>query len=255
MSLLCVQNLSLSIANKKVCDSLNIEFEAGQSWGVLGRNGVGKTTLLHSLCHLRTEYSGDIMLQDKNLQQYKRSDIAKLMGIQLQHNEDPFPSSVFDTVLTGRHPYIANWQWENEADICKAKAALDIVEMTELAERSVNQLSGGERQRVSLATLITQDPKIFLLDEPNSHLDLNYQISLLDHFTSYSRTNERLLIMNLHDINLASRFCSHLLLLTGDGHYLAGPVENILTADNLELTFRHPIEQIQSPDRNIYLPA
>ena len=255
MNLLSAQNLGVSVGAKKICDSLTVEFKSAQCWGILGRNGVGKTTLLHTLSHLRSEYSGKVILKDKNINEYKRNSIARTLGIQLQHNEDPFPTSVLDTVLTGRHPYISNWQWETDADIAKAKAALDIVEMSGLSGRLVNHLSGGERQRVSLATLIAQDPQVFLLDEPNSHLDLNYQINLLSHFTNYASTHKRLLIMSLHDINLAARFCSHLLLLTGEGKYIAGSSEDVLNVKNLELTFKHPIREIQDNEKSIYHPA
>ena len=255
MSLLSVKNLKVSIADKQVCNSLDLSFEAGQVWGLLGRNGIGKTTLLHTLCQLRTEYTGEIKLNNKNIQQLKRKSIAQQIGIQLQHTEDPFPSTVLETVLTGRHPYISNWQWEDQNDLNKANAALDIVEMSDLAERSVNNLSGGERQRAILATLITQNPEIFLLDEPNSHLDLNYQIKLLQYFSDYARSNNHLLIMSLHDINLAARFCSHLLMLTGDGQIIAGTVEETLNQENLTKTFKHPIREISDADKKIYIPA
>ncbi|MDH5425617.1 MAG: ABC transporter ATP-binding protein [Gammaproteobacteria bacterium] len=255
MSLLNTINLNISIADKQICKALNISFEAGQIWGLLGRNGIGKTTLLHTLCHLRADYSGQIKLNNQNIEQLKRKTIAQKIGIQLQHTEDPFPSSVFDTVLTGRHPYISNWQWEDEDDRNKANAALAIVEMSELADRAVNNLSGGERQRVSLATLITQDPEIFLLDEPNSHLDLNYQIKLLQYLTDYAKSNNHLLIMSLHDINLAARFCSHLLMLTGDGQSIAGRTGEVLNQQNLTHTFKHPIHEITDGDKKYYLPS
>jgi len=255
MSLLSVKNLSISIADKQVCDSLNISFEAGQIWGLLGCNGIGKTTLLHTLCHLRTEYEGDVFVSNENIRQIHRKDIAKQIGIQLQHTEDPFPSTVLDTVLTGRHPYISNWQWEDESDLEKAKAALDIVDLTKLTERAVNNLSGGERQRVTLATLITQNPEIFLLDEPNSHLDLHYQIKLLEHFAEYAKTHNHLLIMSLHDINLAARFCTHLLMLTGDGCAISGPIDQTLTSENLTQTYKHPIYELTDSVKKVYIPA
>lgn len=255
MSLLSIKNLAISIANKQVCDALSLEFESGQIWGLLGSNGIGKTTLLHTLCHLRTEYSGDILINSENIETLKRKNLAQKIGIQLQHTEDTFPSSVIETALTGRHPHISNWQWEDKNDLDIAMNALTIVDMDKLAQRPVNNLSGGERQRVTLATLITQNPEIFLLDEPNSHLDLSFQMKLLQHFTNYSKTQNRLLIMSLHDINLAARFCTHILMLTGDGEYIAGTAATVLNQKNLTETFKHPIREINDSDKRIFIPA
>lgn len=249
-----VKNLNLSIAGKQICTDLSHTFEAGQRWGILGRNGVGKTTLLHTLCQLRDEYTGEILLGDSNLDSLDKRTVSQQIGIQLQHNEDPFPATVLETVLDGRHPFISNWQWESEKDIQLAKSALKIVGLEKLAEREVNRLSGGERQRVTLATLITQDPSIFLLDEPNSHLDLNYQIKLLNHFADYAANNQRLLIMNLHDINLAKRYCTHILLLAGNGHYFIGNTDDTLTTDKLSETFKHPIKTISNPAHTVFYP-
>ena len=254
MSLLSTKNLSISIAGKQICTNLNLEFNKSEVWGILGCNGAGKTTLLHTLSHLRDEHDGNIFIKNKNISQMKRKSISQTIGIQLQHSEDPFPTTVLETVITGRHPYIANWQWEDESDLQITKKALDIVDLSDLSERSISQLSGGERQRVSLATLITQDPEIFLLDEPNSHLDLSHQINLLKHFTSYSKQNKRLLIMSLHDINLAARFCTHLLMLTGDGQYLAGQLDDVLNIDNLSETFNYPILEIEDNGNKLYIP-
>ena len=255
MASLELQNLSLTIANKQVCNDLSIYFEAGQRWGILGRNGVGKTTLLHTLCQLRQEFTGSILLNNEDITRLKRKTISQQMGIQLQHIEDPFPVTVLETVLDGRHPYISNWQWESQIDIDIAKSALETVGLAQLAEREVNHLSGGERQRVSLATLITQDPSIILLDEPNSHLDLNYQVKLLNHFTEYASNNDRVLIMNLHDINLAMRYCTHILLLTGNGQFHHGTVGNLLTEEKLSETFKHPIKSLQSDYQQLFYPG
>ena len=255
MASLELQNLNLSIANKHVCNNLSLQFDAGQRWGILGRNGVGKTTLLHTLCQLRQRYSGKILLNDEDISLLKRKVIAQQIGIQLQHIEDPFPATVLQTVLDGRHPFISNWQWESQHDIDKANAALDIVGLSELSDREVNQLSGGERQRVSLATLITQDPSILLLDEPNSHLDLNYQVKLLDYFVNYAENHQRILIMNLHDINLAKRYCTHILLLAGNGQFHHGEADHILTDENLTDTFNHPIKSIITDNHSLFYPG
>ncbi|MDH5483625.1 MAG: ABC transporter ATP-binding protein [Gammaproteobacteria bacterium] len=254
MSRLSLQQLDVSIAGKSICRQLDLCIEPGQVWGILGRNGTGKTTLIHTLAGLREADAGAISLDQQDIAQLTRKQVAQKIGVLLQHTEDPFPSTVLETVVTGRHPHINHWQWESREDYQLAQQALEQVEMLGLQQRQVNQLSGGERQRVSIATLLTQDPAIFLLDEPNTHLDLNYQISLLSYLSDYVRQNQRSIVMSLHDINLAARFCDHLLFLLDDGKTLAGPTAKLLNSHDLEALFQHPIDVIEGPRGNLYIP-
>jgi len=253
MSQLEITNLSISISSTIVCNKLTLSLEPGQIWGLLGRNGVGKTTLLHSLAHLRTDYSGTIKLESQNLANLKRKKIAQKIGLLLQSVDDPFPSTVLETVLIGRHPYASTWQWQDEQDHQRALDALQRVDMLDFAQRSINQLSGGERQRVALATLLTQDPEIFLLDEPSSHLDLHYQISLLDDVCQYAKKNNRIVMMSLHDINLASRLCDHFIFLMGDGNVETGTTDDLLNSELLSKLYQHPIQQIVSDSDTFYV--
>lgn len=253
MSLQCKQ-ISIEIAGKQVCNKLDLSIVPGQVWGILGRNGVGKTTLLHTLAGLRAPQGGDIFLDDQNTNRLTRKHIAQKIGVLLQHHEDSFPATVIETVLTGRHPHISHWQWENAADISIAQQALQQVDMRDMETRSVQQLSGGERQRVAIATLLAQNPKYFLLDEPNSHLDLHYQITILDNLCQFARNNQRALVMSLHDINLAARFCDFLLLLNGEGDVLQGKASELLTPEHLAQTFKHEIMAINSERGTYFQP-
>lgn len=254
MTELSTQQLTVSIGNKTICQQLNLQLKPGEIWGILGRNGVGKTTLLHTLAGLREADAGNIYIADNKLSELTRKQIAQKIGLLLQHIEDPFPSSVLETVITGRHPHIPAMQWESTQDYELAEQALLTVDMQELKHRPVNQLSGGERQRVSIATLMTQNPDIFLLDEPNSHLDLHHQSRLLTWLCNYAQENHRLLMMSLHDINLAAKYCDHILLLLGDGEYLFGPKQDMLNESNLEKVFCHPIRQHRFDQQTVFIP-
>jgi len=246
--------LSIEIANKQVCNNLNLRIEAGQIWGLLGRNGVGKTTLLHTLAGLREAASGEILINEKNIAHLSRKHIAQKLGLLLQHTEDPFPTTVMETVLSGRHPHIANWQWESEQDVDIAQRALQTVEMQGMENRLVNQLSGGERQRVAIATLLTQQPDILLLDEPNTHLDLNYQIKLLRKITEHTRQQQGIIIMSLHDINLACHFCDHILLMNKDAEIIAGKTGDILNEENLQHAYDCEIKKLSDGNKTFYAP-
>lgn len=253
MSTLKTHQLNIDIAGKSVCSQLDLELAPGQVWGVLGRNGAGKTTLIHTLAGLREASSGQIRLGQHDIGELSRKQIAQKIGLLLQHVEDPFPATVLETVVSGRHPHISNWQWESRKDYQLAEQALAQVAMADMTQRQVNQLSGGERQRVAIATLITQDPAIFLLDEPNTHLDLNHQIHLLDELCDYVRQHQRVIFMSLHDINLAARYCDHLLLLMGDGQTLAGTSDKLLNSNDLQQLFQHPITELQGPAGKVFV--
>lgn len=253
MNLLSTSNLNIHIANTPVCHNLNMTCEPGEVWGILGRNGKGKTTLLHTLAGLRPSVSGEILIRENNILELSRKKIAQQLGVLLQHHEDSFPATVIETVITGRHPHLTHWQWESQNDWECAHQALSTVQLSHLSERPINQLSGGERQRVAIATLITQNPDIMLLDEPNSHLDLKYQIQLLNHLCQQTRTQGKTTIMTLHDLNLAARYCDKLILLLGDGETLTGTSKELLNESNLQKLYDHPISRIESDGYPVFI--
>lgn len=254
MSRLSTVGLSVKIAQHTVCNQLEIEILPQQRWVMLGRNGIGKTTLLHTLAGLRTAKNGEIKLNGKNIDQLNRTQIAQQQGILFQHQDDPFPSTVLETCLTGRHPHINRWAWESEEDVQLANQALQQVDLDSLINRQISSLSGGERQRLAIATLFCQQPQLLLLDEPTNHLDIHQQIIVLDLLKKWSETSNHSLIMTLHDLNLAQRYCTHGLLLLGEGEYIAGELEVIMTEANLERLYQHPIRKIEGPWGQAYLP-
>ena len=241
MSTLQTHQLDIDIAGKQVCQQLNLLIEPGQTWGILGRNGIGKTTLLHTLAGLRQPTNGSITLDGNAIEHLPRKQLAKHLGLLLQQSEETFPATVLEMVLTGRHPHIGAWSWESEHDQSIAKQSLATVDMDNMSNRPIDQLSGGERQRAAIAQLLTQSPSIYLLDEPNSHLDLHYQSRLLQHFSMLAKQHDASVVMSLHDINLAQYFCSHVALLFGDGEVRSGIAKELLTASTLSELYQHPM--------------
>ena len=254
MTLLKTENLGVSIAGKIICENLNLEITPGQCWGMLGKNGSGKTTLLHTLAGLREKDSGSIYLEDQPIDMLKRKDIARKLGILFQDSSDPFPSTVLETALIGRHPHLSTWQWESTEDKSIALQALMDVELNNMEARQVTTLSGGERRRLAMATLLAQDPDIALLDEPTNHLDLHHQMSVLKLLKDKILKKNKALVMSLHDINLAGRFCTHIILLYDGKKITHGPVEDMLNISNLEQVFGHPMQAIQHELGVAYLP-
>ncbi|MEX2354068.1 MAG: ABC transporter ATP-binding protein, partial [Gammaproteobacteria bacterium] len=180
MSLLETKSVSISVGGKPICNNMSFSLGQGECWGVLGINGIGKTTLLHVLAGLKQPDAGTILIDNRMLNDYPRKSLAKKLGMLFQDSDDAFPSTVLETVLTGRYPHLPFWSLESSADIEMSMQALDQVALLPMAGRQVNTLSGGERRRLAIAVLIVQQPRIWLLDEPTNHLDLHHQITLLE---------------------------------------------------------------------------
>jgi iron complex transport system ATP-binding protein len=246
--------LDIDIGGKKITRDLNLRIEAGQCWCILGRNGSGKTTLLHTLAGLRPARQGRIYINGLEQSSLSRRQIAQQLGILFQTHTDSFPSTVLEHVMQGRHPHLRAWQWESTDDKNLALAALEQLGLSDLRTRNTQTLSGGERQRVAIATLLTQQTALLLLDEPSNHLDLHHRLSLLDNLVANSKRAGQAVLMSLHDINLAARFADHALLLLGNGNVAYGPVAEVLNSQQLEALYGHPLEELRTAAGRAWLP-
>lgn len=252
--LLETRALTVEIAAKTVCDRLDLRVARGERWAVLGVNGVGKTTLLRTLAGLRPARAGEVMLDGHPLATLTGRERARRRGMLLQSEHDAFEATVIEAVLAGRHPHVAPWSWESAADLTAARAALEQVALPGFDERRLGTLSGGERRRVSIAALLAQDPALMLLDEPSSHLDLHHQVALLDALAAAATPQGKALVMTVHDVNLAARYCTHALLLFGGGETAQGPVPGVLEPPTLGRLYAHPVARIESPRGPVFVP-
>lgn len=250
-----LNSLSLSIAQKTLCHKLSLKIDGNQRWGLLGKNGVGKTTLLHAIMGLTPHQGGEILVNAKELGSLSRQQLAVTMGILFQHSGSDLPATVFETVLLGRHPHVQSLLKDDPVDIEIALHAMAQLKLTELADRQITSLSGGERQRLSLAMLMAQAPQLYLLDEPSNHLDVAFQVELLTLLDNKIREQSASLLMATHDINLAARFCDNIVLLLGDGDYIAGTKDEVLNAENLSVAFDCQIRKIEENCQCFYFPA
>ena len=255
MTALACKNLDVRIGGIDVATDLNLDLAAGEFWGLLGPNGIGKTTLLKCLAGLSVPASGHVFLESRNIDELPRKLVARHIGMLQQHTVYVFDSSVMQTVLTGRHPHLGYWEREGPADFQKASDALQAVELDGFAERSVTGLSGGEARRLAFAALLVQQPGIMLLDEPTNHLDLRHQVQIMGMIRERTRQDAHTAFAALHDINLAARYCSHILMLFGNGEWSSGRSETMLNETNLERLYGCPVEKIQGPNGVHFYPA
>lgn len=253
-TLLDVQGLALSVAGRSLCDGLGFAVREGECWSVIGPNGAGKTTLLNTLAGLAPPAAGTITYQGEDLRALSPRVRARRRAVLPQDSHDPFPASVLETVLIGRHPHLARFSWEGERDIALANDALLRMGLAGFAARDVRSLSGGERRRVALATMLAQDPALFLLDEPSSHLDVGQQVAALDVFTALAHERGRGIVMVLHDLHLALRYCDHAIAM-GCGEVAAGPIDEVLQAERLSLLFGRTLVELGDGRLRTFVPA
>jgi iron complex transport system ATP-binding protein len=248
--ILQARQLSVSIGLHKVCLGLDLDLAPGARLAILGRNGAGKSTLLSTLAGLRGADAGSLLLGGKSYAELGPHAAARLRGWLGQDRADPFASTVLETVLTGRHPHLGRWAWESSADAEVARAALAATGLADMEARELHTLSGGERQRVAIATLLAQQPRLYLLDEPLAHLDLNHQIATLELLSRRAREEGIAVAMVLHDPNLALRYCDQAVLLFGDSRHIAGAVAEVIDAATLSSLYGHPLRRVE----NFFVP-
>jgi iron complex transport system ATP-binding protein len=251
--LLSCRDVAVSIAAKPVVQGLSLDLMAGQRLAILGRNGVGKTTLLHALAGLRAVDAGCILLGEQTYAQQGPREAAKRRGLLPQHQGDAFTATVLETLLIGRHPHLSRWDWESDADIALAHEALAEVGLAGFAKRSIHTLSGGERQRVALATLLVQQPRVYLLDEPLAYLDPNFQIAVLEMLTRRVRASGAALVMVMHDVNLAAHYSDQALLLYGQGAHETGQSAAVLDVPRLSRLYGHTLRAIRDGERSWFV--
>ena len=251
--LLEARQLRVDIGGKTVVDRLDLSVAAGERVAILGRNGAGKSTLLATLAGLRPPAAGAVRLAGDDAASLPPRQAALRRAWLGQFQNDPFGSTVLETVLTGRHPHLGRWDWESTRDAELAREALTAVGLGPMESRQIHTLSGGERQRLAIATLLTLAAPLYLLDEPLSHLDLNHQMAVLELFADTAR-NGAGVVMVLHDPALAYRFCDRALLLHGDGRTEIATVDAILTAKTLSELYGYGLRQLEDQGHRCFIP-
>lgn len=236
MILLDAEHISVTLAGRTVVSGINVQAAAGQLIALLGPNGAGKTTLLAALAGLRS-FQGQVRVQGRSLANLSRREKAQTLAYLPQGQTAHWPLTVRRLVELGRLPHLAAWQAPAAVDRLAVEAALQRTGVAELAERPLDTLSGGERARVLLARVLAVEAPLVLADEPVASLDPYHQLQVMALLRDYADSGAAVLIV-LHDLTLAARFCDSLILLR-DGLLVAqGSAATVLSAEHLAATYR-----------------
>ena len=202
---------------------------------ILGPNGVGKSTLIHCINKILTPNSGTVLIDDKDVKDITIKEMAKMVGYVPYSANDTFPLTVVDTVLMGRHPHSHRGSLDSDLDI--VYDTLEMLGILDLAMRSFNELSAGQHQKVMLARGLAQEPKILLLDEPTSNLDVRHQLEVAKMLKRLSRQKDILVIMICHDINIAAKYSDEIILMHGGTVFDVGTPNEVITSENLRIVY------------------
>ena len=228
--------VSVRLGDTQALDAVSIEAEPGEILGLIGPNGAGKSTLLRVLAGLTRPDSGLVRLGGTPLRRMNAGERARRIAYMPQHDAN-HAFTALETVLMGRYPHLGRFELEGRRDRKIARAAMERTETVRFESRQLDRLSGGERQRVVLARALAQRADVFLLDEPSSSLDLRYRLSIMETLQKEIELRQVTVVVALHDVFLAGRYCDRLALMSDGVIDSVGAPGDVLTSDNLRRVF------------------
>ncbi len=234
--------LTLAYGRRVAVDGVSLTVHPGECVALLGPNGSGKSTLLRGLARLLKPAAGEVVLGERPLSRWPAAELARTLAVLPQSPQSPGDLTVEQLVLLGRHPYQGFLALPDAADRAAVQSALVQTDMLALAERPLTDLSGGERQRAWIALTLAQEPRVLLLDEPTTYLDLGHAMAVLDLVRRLNRERGVTVVMALHDLSQAARYADRLVLLANGAIAADGPPASVLTAAAIARVFGVEVE-------------
>ncbi|TYP98255.1 iron complex transport system ATP-binding protein [Tenacibaculum adriaticum] len=235
------ENLSVGYQQKKqdkvVAKNINVSIEKGKFVALLGKNGVGKSTLLRTLSKVQKPISGSVYINKKKLSTYTNQELATLLSLVLTERLPVSQLTVFELIALGRQPY-TNWiDTLSEKDIEKIHWAIQLTEIEHLKDRRFYELSDGQLQRVLIARALAQDTEIIILDEPTAHLDIHHTFKVFSLLKNLVETTGKTIVISTHEVNLAIQLADEFILLSDDDTVYNGTSEELINQDAFSTLF------------------
>lgn len=245
--MLDVQSVSAHYDQRQALREVSFQLQPGEILGVIGPNGAGKTSLVRVLSGVLPLSGGKILTDGRDLAKMSEMERARRMAVVPQARNLPGAYTVWEMVLLGRTPHLGWLGSLCPQDEEIARQAMLRTDTMELAERRIGELSGGEQQRVLLARALAQSAPILLMDEPTTHLDLQYQVNLMELIRSLAEQEKLAVLVSLHDLNLVARYAHRVALLVSGSLQAVGSPQEVLTAERLSRVYHVPLRSVSVP--------
>ncbi|MGI6634702.1 MAG: ABC transporter ATP-binding protein [Christensenellales bacterium] len=223
------KDIRVILGGASILNGIDIHAEGKDFIGIIGPNGSGKSTLLKCIYRVLEPSGGAVYLDNRPLNEYTYKESARRIAVLAQHNFYNFDFTVQEIVLMGRSPHKRYFEADNAEDYQIVQETLDMVGMSDFIHRSFSTLSGGEQQRVILARALAQQTPCLILDEPTNHMDIKYQLQLMDIVRGLNRT----VLAAIHDLNIAAMYCTYLYILKEGAVVASGTPEEVLTKETI----------------------
>ncbi|WP_400151254.1 ABC transporter ATP-binding protein [Candidatus Methanarcanum hacksteinii] len=247
-----VRNLVQGYGSKTILDDLSFDVDTGEVLALLGPNGSGKSTLIKTICNIMEPRSGRILIDETPIEDIDITDLAKIVSYVPQSTAAATYTTVMDTVLLGRKPYVT-WSYRQK-DIDYALDAMKAMRIIGYSSRDVSDLSGGQRQRVFLARSLAQCPSFFIFDEPTSALDLKHQMNTMIKMREVVHDKGAGMVIALHDINLAMNYSDKVLMLKNGKIFAYGTPDETITEENIRAVYGVESRIMEAEGRRFILP-
>ena len=239
--ILTTSNLCVGYSSKKeiktIASNINLSLKKGELIALIGANGIGKSTLLRTLIGIQPPLSGDVILNGKNILDYDSISFAQNLSIVLTEKLPASNLTVFEIIALGRQPY-TNWLGNlSENDIWKINEAMELTQITSLAEKNHYEISDGQLQNVLVARALAQDTPLIILDEPTTHLDLLHKVSLFKLLKKLAKETNKCILFSTHDIDMAIQISDEMIIMTSDNVVQDQPC-NFISKGNFNTLFK-----------------
>ncbi|MFW6125697.1 MAG: ABC transporter ATP-binding protein [Chloroflexota bacterium] len=249
--MLRLARVSLCYNHVPALKDVDLLVESGETVGLLGPNGSGKTTMIKLACGVLRPSQGEVFLHGSRLDGLRRRVVAREVAVVPQQFFTPFAFTLREVVFLGRTPFLKAFADDGKRDGRAVDRAMELVGIDGLGQRYFNELSGGERQKGVLAMALAQEPSLLLMDEPTAHLDINYQVEILELVRRLNRERGITVIAAMHDLNLAALYFGRLLLLKDGTVFADGRPEEVLTEETIHKVFSASVQVMRHPSANV----